>query len=291
MAKKFLVATGVVGLIAVGVWAGPIRILDWGPHRPQVDPNVLADLILKIMNPNTEVRFKAVEELGRLRATEAFSVIVGRLSDKAISDAHGFFSLYPPPNEQFADQRGSLIPPGSRFHITIEPLPSSVLLPFQGEIGNGTPNRIVLERAGGKVHTFIFQTSDRVPIAPDLMKQITIQVQRPNRPPLTYGYAQWSAGSAIPEGTYVASLRTEDYERHSEPLLVTVASPDILVFLFPGGVAYLGQVVHAATGRPYTYPQLRTPTSPPTWSSWIVHKVDRPPMNGPTLTPIARLGW
>ncbi len=171
-------------------------------------------------------------------------------SGKAITDANGFFALYTPPDSMFAELQGSLIPPGSRYHVTVTPSADSDLAPFEGTVPNGIATRITLRHIDRRARTFVFQTADGVVQDLEVLKRITIEVQPPGRSAQKYDHAQWSADLAMPEGTYVATLETDASAQRFEPLLVTEDSPDVLVFRDRAAVSYSGQVLHAKTGLP-----------------------------------------
>jgi hypothetical protein len=168
---------------------------------------------------------------------------------EVVTDATGFFLLYMTPDNRREEARGRLIPPGSRYRVRVEPPPGSRLIPFEGEIKNGSPAQIVLDR-GGKARTFVFETSDGILQDPDQLQEITIQVCRPNRTPLRYSYAQWSAGWPMPPGTYTAAMGPPSSRRQFEAMEVSADSPDVLVFHPRPGATYSGQIVDARTGRP-----------------------------------------
>ncbi|GEM_PF-4493940 len=171
-------------------------------------------------------------------------------SGKAITDANGFFALYTPPDSMFAELQGSLIPPGAQYHVTVTPSADSDLAPFEGRIPNGTATRITLRHIDRRSRTFVFQTQDGVLRNEELLKRISIEVQPPGRPAQKYDHARWSAGDAMPEGTYVATLQMDTSALRFEPVLVTRDSPDVLVFRDRATVTYSGQVLHAKTGLP-----------------------------------------
>lgn len=171
-------------------------------------------------------------------------------SGRAITDANGFFALYTPPDSLFAELQGSLIPPGSRYHVTVTPSGDSDLVPFKGAVPNGAATRITLRHIDRRARTFVFQTQDGVLRNLGLLKRIAIEVQPPGRPAQKYDHAQWSAGDAMPEGTYVATLEMDTSTLRFEPVLVTQDSPDVLVFRDRATATYSGQVLHAKTGLP-----------------------------------------
>ncbi len=166
-----------------------------------------------------------------------------------VTDATGFFLLYMTPVSQSDVARGRLIPPGSRYQVRVEPPPGSGLVPFEGRIENGSPVRIVLQ-GGGKTHTFVFETGDGVLQDLDQLEGITIEVRRPNTEPLRYAYPQWSKGVALPEGTCVVRTAPGGTPWQFEPIEVSAASPDVLVFHTRPGTTYSGQIVDAKTGAP-----------------------------------------
>ena len=171
-------------------------------------------------------------------------------SGKAITDANGFFALYTPPDSMFAELQGSLVPPGSQYHVTVTPSADSDLAPFEGTVPNGAATRITLRHIDRRARTFVFQTQDGVLQNVELLKRIAIEVQPPGRPAQKYDHARWSAGDAMPEGTYVATLKMDTSALRFEPLLVTQDSPGVLVFRDRATVTYSGQVLHAKTGLP-----------------------------------------
>ena len=65
-----------------------------------------------------------------------------------LTDDDGTFSMYMMPSAQRAEERGTLIPPQSRYKVRIVPPQGTGLLPYTGDIYNGQTETIVLDSAG-----------------------------------------------------------------------------------------------------------------------------------------------
>ncbi len=86
--NRLLLNIGLVMLWAGAGWAGPrpSDVIGW---PPKIAPARLAWLTEQMSDPNAQTRVRAMEEVGRLHAKEAWKAIAGRLGDQAIVRSHG----------------------------------------------------------------------------------------------------------------------------------------------------------------------------------------------------------
>jgi len=168
----------------------------------------------------------------------------------ALTDNTGRFRYYMP-NEDTRGHRGVLIPPKSRYHISIRAPGEDKLLPFFGEIVNDDEAIITLEPAGN-FHSFVFEDENGPITDLDVLRQIRIYVSRPDKPHQGFEYKKFKDGCLVPAGTFSAqftSMRTgETFD--FEPVEVTDLSPQEIVFRVKSLIHYEGQVVHGLTGEP-----------------------------------------
>ncbi|MHC4327893.1 MAG: Ig-like domain-containing protein [Planctomycetota bacterium] len=147
------------------------------------------------------------------------------------------------------NDRGDLIPPQSKYDIRIEGPKDSGFLQYTGQVVNGRHTTITLER-GSHFHTFAFEDETGRFFDTNKLNKITLFIERPNKPPLRFGYTDWKNGCTFPLGTYRATIWIGPREYEFEPIEVTTGSPEQLVFSLPQGFLYCGQVVDGRTGQP-----------------------------------------
>jgi hypothetical protein len=168
----------------------------------------------------------------------------------ALTDALGQFRYYPQISPQYSDQRGTLIPAHSQYHLQINALGPQDLLPENTTISNDEP-AIIKMRSGIAFHRFEFVVDDSNSI-PDL-SSVYVLYTLPNqdRPRHTVPTRTIEEGGVIPLGTYYATARdNRGRELGLAPLKVTNESPEVLLFEPSPGQVYEGQVLHGITGQP-----------------------------------------
>jgi hypothetical protein len=180
----------------------------------------------------------------------------GNESCTVITDADGRFCMYMPASTQNQDQRGTLIPPKSRYQVRIEAPKEMRVLPYVGQIENGMETTVVLESAGN-FHTFTFVDEYGVIDDPAGLEKVYLIIERGEKGRLTLGYNDWKERELFPHGTYSAELisswrpGTKHGRIKFEPVEITDDSPEEIVFKVPDAVTYSGRVVHGITGEPF----------------------------------------
>lgn len=180
----------------------------------------------------------------------------GNERSAVLTDSGGVFCMYMPASTQFQEQRGELIPPKSKYQVRIEAPKELGLLPYVGQIENGMETRVVLESAGN-FHAFTFVDEYGVIDDPAGLEKVILIIERGEKGRLTFGYSDWKDRKAFPNGRYTAELisswrpGTNHGGIKFEPVEITDASPEEIVFQVPEGVTYAGRVVHGITGEPF----------------------------------------
>jgi len=193
--------------------------------------------------PGASIRCTSVRTLG-----EGLINPIGDCNYEVLTDQAGRFRFYLP-NKNTKGERGELIPPKSTYHFQIHAPKALGLLPYTGSAVNGLPTTIVMESAGYP-RIFIFEGENGTITNPDILKQIQIKVERPDKPPLNFGYDEWKSGGLFPTGTYKPAVWGGKSNYEFKPMEVTSGSPPRLVFKVADYIHYYGQVVHGLTGEP-----------------------------------------
>jgi hypothetical protein len=167
---------------------------------------------------------------------------------EGVTDANGFFCLYMTPGERHPTLRGGLIPPGSRFLISVHPPAGLDLLPYQGDIVSGSAEYIVLRGLASRSRRLVFRIGDETVRDRAALERISLEIQPLRGPVRTYDYAQWSGGDPMPEGRYTATLEVDGYKRTFGPTMVSASQE--MVYLSTRPTLCSGRVVNARTGRP-----------------------------------------
>lgn len=167
---------------------------------------------------------------------------------EGVTDANGFFTLYMSPDERHPTLRGGLIPPGSRFLISVHPPAGIDLLPYQGDIVSGSAECIVLRGLVSRNRRLVFRIGGETVRDPAALERISLEIQPLRGPVRTYDYAQWSGGDPMPEGRYTATLEVDGYKRTFGPTIVSASQE--MVYLSTRPTLCSGRVVNARTGRP-----------------------------------------
>ncbi|MCX7016164.1 MAG: hypothetical protein NTW86_27000 [Candidatus Sumerlaeota bacterium] len=168
------------------------------------------------------------------------------------SDDAGRFSLYLPDKNELGE-RGSLIPPYSKYHLSVHPPTGSAYLPYTGLHANTEEAHIQLLSAEGQfAHTFAFTDENGRPLALESLNNLLVRVQQSHvGEMLPIDGETLRNGGVVPFGIYSARFNDSRRNVHQfEPLPVTSDSPRDLVFTMANGVLYRGRVVDAPTGRP-----------------------------------------
>lgn len=167
---------------------------------------------------------------------------------EVVTDANGFFCLYMTPDERHPTLRGGLIPPGSRFLISVHPPAGIDLLPYQGDIVSGSAEYIVLRGLVSRNRRLVFRIGGETVRDPAALERISLEIQPLRGPVRKYDYAQWSGGDPMPEGRYTATLEVDGFKRTFGPTIVSASQE--MVYLSTRPTLCSGRVVNARTGRP-----------------------------------------
>lgn len=175
---------------------------------------------------------------------------------KVLTNNQGEFALYIPVQEnRFRDnERGKLIPPGSRFELTVSLPDDRAVSPAGGHFNNTAPARIVLNTKA-RLHRFDFETHDgHHPTDPKRASEFRVVMktiaENESRMHHAIELDQALNGIRLVPGTYHASRHSRYGTIEYQPLTVTESSPEVLTFLLPDPKTYEGRVVDGATGEP-----------------------------------------
>ena len=159
------------------------------------------------------------------------------------TDSGGQFRFYLPIDDDNL-QIGTLIPPGTRYHVRIEPPKGVGLLGFEGQIPNGQDVEIILDR--GYFRRFVFEEESGVISEPAKLRDICVTIKQAGKADLILKYEDIKAGGMFPLGRFEAKNRSDKFE----PIEVSVESPEELVFRMRSEeVVYRGQIVDGSTGN------------------------------------------
>jgi len=172
---------------------------------------------------------------------------------EVLSDDQGRFAIYPPPSEQRKDERGDLIPPNSRYSLTITvPLDDS-LMPLAGQYVNTVAAQIVMPRAT-RMHRFRFEDAGGGWIEdPAQWSGVMVQFERVHdgeRMLVTLDPAGLAKGRKLLPGKYVAQRFQGGQSMEFQPITIADNSPEQLDFRLAPAVTYRGVVVSGVTGEP-----------------------------------------
>lgn len=174
----------------------------------------------------------------------------------AISDADGRFRTYMPASKQYAENRGKLIPPKSRYSVRIEAPKELGLLPFVGQIENGRHTTVVMD-SPGNLHNLVFVDEYGVIDEQAGLEKINLIIDMEGDRKITLSYSDFKDRRLFPNGTYVAQMRAGWRQNayfgkiHTDPVEITDDSPQEIVLSIPEPVTYTGRVVNGATGEPF----------------------------------------
>ncbi len=163
------------------------------------------------------------------------------------TDVDGRYRMYLPPSEE-AYQVGPMIPPKTKYHVSVKPPAGSNLLRVLPEIMNGQSTEIVLEY-GEHFHTFAFEDSNGIINDANVLKDIRVVVRRPGKhSDVWFRYKRWKEGARLPLGRCDARHR----EYRFQSLEVTADSPERLIFQVkaPKSKTYRGRGVNGITDEP-----------------------------------------
>jgi hypothetical protein len=253
----------------------------------------------QVVGPGGEPVSGAAIECSDIR-TPGDGLIEGRYPrGAALTDQDGRFSLYLPPSEVRAGERGVLIPANSRYGLQITVPGDDSYFPWAGRYSNLEPVRIEVPRAE-RFHRFRFEAVGGGWIEdPQELRNVRIQFdgrQDGERLLIFLGENAPAAGKKLVPGDYFAEAFQNGKTLHYLPLTVAADSPEELTFRLPHAVTYRGRVVEGTKGEPVAgafvmahYSSARSNLALLTAEDWKLLK-DTPSNPGPDHPAVAKLG-
>jgi hypothetical protein len=162
-----------------------------------------------------------------------------------VTDDAGRFSMYLPDTNPRAE-RGKLVPPGTKFGLTIQSLKDDSLFPITGSYPNTTEATIALPRPT-KSYVFKFKARDDSIIDEQTVQTTGLIFYRASKQSgsITLPQRLLTGGKLMP-GIYQARVGTTEYQ----PVTIDDNTPAEVTFapiVIPG---YTGRVIDGITGRP-----------------------------------------
>jgi len=169
---------------------------------------------------------------------------------KVLTDQQGRFRYYPVCLENRTDERGSLVPPHSRYALSVYAPEHPEFLPEPVSVYNDAPAVIEMRR-GDAFHRFAFESQAKTQTSSP-QTPVTVYYTQPGAAQARYGLPQsyLEQGGVIPWGTYHARFGRVPNTRAFAPLEVTEDSPELLVFKPLAGHIYEGRLVHGVDEQP-----------------------------------------
>lgn len=160
----------------------------------------------------------------------------------------GSFRLYIL-NRNRSNERGSLVPPKSTYHLRINAPAQTDLLPLQAALINDNEHIVTMNR-GDVLRYFAFYDEEGLITDPDKLQGLNIYVRTPEGfEEYVLYYNDIKDGAFVPYGTYRAVIY-DKHETEFAPVEVTPDSDEFLVFELPDVLEYCGRVVNGITGEP-----------------------------------------
>jgi hypothetical protein len=225
-----------------------VRHPDYGGGRCRTDdsrrPNELIECKFPLAPRDSEARKRAahgtvldghgkpvvgaIVHCPHVRTPGEGLINAGSIGD-AITDIHGNFALYMPAGKSYRglQERGDLVPPGSRYNLSITAPERDDCFPVDDMFANGASLEIRMPLATRR-HEFRFENID----GPAKLNSVTIEYYP----------------KVIP-GKYMAYSFQDGGIVYYLPLHVTADSPDTLTFRLPAATVYRGRAVHCITGK------------------------------------------
>ncbi len=171
---------------------------------------------------------------------------------EVLSDDQGRFAIYPPPSEQRKSERGELIPPNSRYSLSITAADGD-LLPLAWRAANTQPEHIVWP-VPTRMHRFRFEAIGGGWIESDeQLRRVRVQLdamQDGERMLTPLDTAALARGRKLLSGKYVAQCSFGGKTIEYLPVTIADGSPEQLDFRLVPAVTYRGQVVSGISGEP-----------------------------------------
>jgi hypothetical protein len=173
---------------------------------------------------------------------------------EAITDGQGQFTLYLVANKpnRGSQLHGELVPPGSRYSLSVTAPERDDCFPVDDLFSNDTPLTIRMPRAT-RLHRFQFaQPGGGVLTDAAQLKNLAVDFYPIDGDPRRVRLAtdEVLKGRKLIPGKYVATHYQNGKALHYLPLRVAANSQDVLVFRLPTATVYRGRAVHGITGKP-----------------------------------------
>ena len=171
---------------------------------------------------------------------------------EALTDEEGRFTCYLPNANRDRD-RGDLIPPNSRYWLTVSGPEGHSYFPVSGYYSNNEPARIELPLPT-RLHRLRFEGPDGGWLEdPEQLRQVYVRYdceRNGERGFVELDSLSLFRGRRLLPGTYQAVRYANGTEIRYRPLVITPDSPAQLVLQLPLAVTFVGRVVHGVTGKP-----------------------------------------
>ncbi|MBW8017405.1 MAG: hypothetical protein FVQ82_14585 [Planctomycetes bacterium] len=181
-----------------------------------------------------------------------------------VTDAKGYFRMYMPVSDQNKEDRGKLIPPGSKYQLNVRAPEGMALKEMKTTAKNGVESTIVMKRlditelvedinnvTDGKFRKLVFVGENGVITDAETLKKTEVTIHRENLPRIVLKYEDFKDGTLLPDGRYEALM----LDQWSRPKLKFISlqvgpkSKDELTFTLPM-VTFSGQILHGITKKP-----------------------------------------
>ena len=233
---------------------GRCEVLFWGPNTqlrlpfaPRNSEFQKRSLTGAIVSPEGQPIAGAVVTCGHVRTAGAGLINGVFPRGEIVTDEKGRFSFYLP-NENPDRTRGDIIPPNSRYEVTITKPDDDSFFPVTGTFSNVEPVRIEMPKPT-RFHRFRFEaTKENWLEKPEHWQKLQVQRVDSNRESVRLDPQSLFRGRRVLEGTYNATFYHNGGNIHFEPLKVDQDSPKELIFRLPKAVTYHGRVVNGVTG-------------------------------------------
>lgn len=169
-----------------------------------------------------------------------------------LTNSDGRFSCYIP-NLEGDREKGKLIPPNSRYVLTISVPGDESYFPFAGQFSNAGPVRIEMQRPTRLHRIRITAVGGGHIEDAEQLRYVQIQHlsdhngQRMLTPLDTTSLVK---GRKLIPGTYQASSFANGKVVQYLPLVVTADSPEVLELKLPAPITFRGRAVHGVSGEP-----------------------------------------
>ena len=173
---------------------------------------------------------------------------------EVITDGQGRFALYLAANKPGRGSKlhGELVPPGSRYNLSVTAPARDDCFPVDDMFSNDTPLKICMPR-GTRLYRFRFaQLGGGVLTDAAQLKNVAVDFYPIDGDPRRVRLASDDVlkGRKLIAGTYVATHYQNGKALHYLPLRVDEHSPEVLSFQLPTATVYRGRAVHGITGKP-----------------------------------------